>query len=197
MTIKELVEPKLAKPGAGLPFLEWAVAKYVLLPQRFRSVSPEEAQREFVSESEMILAAAKRLDKTQLLERRLIPRLPGLEDSSRYWSVAMTLDHLVIVGSGIRYLIVGLTSGKKDLPTRTIAQVKPSADVSAETIAAEFEKMTQAFVDTLHKCDLDAFPDATHPHPWFGPFTATQWVVMAASHQQIHRKQVEQIIKRL
>src|SRR5262249_11668488 len=137
MTVKELVEPKLAKPGAGLPVLEWAVAKYVLLPQRFRSVSPEEAGREFVSESEIILAAAKRLDKAQLLERRLIPRLRGLEDSSRYWSVAMTLDHLVIVGSGIRYLIVGLTSGKKDLPTRTIAQVKPSADVSAETIATE------------------------------------------------------------
>jgi hypothetical protein len=197
MTAKTLVEPKLAKPGAGLPFVEWAVAKYVLLPQAFKRISTEQALKNFTSESELILAKAKQLDKAQLIERRLVPRLRGLEDSSRYWSVAMTLDHLNIVVNGIRFLIVGLTSGKKDLPTRTTAQVKPSIDVSAETIEADFAKMAQSFVETVVKSNLDAFPDATHPHPWFGPFTAKQWIIMAAAHQQIHRKQVEEIIKRI
>ncbi|MBX3389322.1 MAG: hypothetical protein KF691_07680 [Phycisphaeraceae bacterium] len=41
-------------------------------------------------------------------ERVLIPRLRGLEDSSRYWSVWMMLDHLRIVNSQVAMVIASL-----------------------------------------------------------------------------------------
>src|SRR3990167_8235372 len=90
------VESKLDKPGAGLPFVEWAVAKYILIPQRYKNSSKEKALADFAEQSDKILKLAQGLSSEQLTERRLIARLRGLEDSSRFWSVAMTLDHLTI-----------------------------------------------------------------------------------------------------
>jgi hypothetical protein len=85
----KLDAPKLDKPGAGLPFIEWAVAKYIIFPQRFKNSSKEKALADFAEQSDKILKLARGLSSEQLIERRLIARLQGLEDSSRYWSVEM------------------------------------------------------------------------------------------------------------
>lgn len=197
MQESKLTEPKLAKPGAGLPFFEWLVAKYIIFPNRFRSTSIEQAVLQFEEESRKIIELASKLNSDQLEQRRLIPRLRGLEDSSRYWSVAMTIQHLNIVGEGMLGIIVSLSRGNNDLPSRGTADVKPSVDVDATEVVENFKKLVENFGRLVRKIDFEKHADLKHPHPWFGPLTARQWALFAAPHQAIHRKQIEAIVASL
>jgi uncharacterized damage-inducible protein DinB len=189
--------PQLAPPGAGLPFIEWAIARYILVPLRLSTVTLEEAVKQFAAESAAISALVKSLDETQLGTRRLIPRLRGLEDSSRYWSVAMTLQHMCIVNNRVRGVIIGLTHGKTSMQAGSTADVKPPTDIDCATVLNEFEQTNRDFLDTVSRVDFEKFPRATFPHPWFSELTARQWVQFLPAHQQIHKKQIAEIIKRL
>jgi hypothetical protein len=188
---------KLGKPGAGLPFYEWFIAKYILFPQRFSSTDNAQAIANFAEESKKALELARELNPDQLCEKRLIDRLRGLEDNSRYWSVAMAIEHMTIAGSAVRGVILSLSNGKTDLPGSTIADLKPNPEISPEGLLTRFEEMTRKFVRTAEAAKIDAFPEATYSHPWFGPLNARKWLVFAGAHQSIHRKQIEQITKLL
>lgn len=191
------VEPKLQAPGAGIPKLELLIAKHIIFPLRFKKTSVATAIAEFREESDRILQLARGVSPEQLSERRLIPRLQGLEDSSRYWSIAMAMEHLAIVGGGTRGILVALSRNQTNLPKRGTADVKPSTDLDAQQILMRFEKVVDDFIRTAEKTDFDKYPEARHPHPWFGPLTAKQWLVFAAPHQKIHRRQIEEIVARL
>ena len=188
------VESKLDKPGAGLPFVEWAVAKYILIPQRFKNSSKEKALADFAEQSDKILKLAQGLSSEQLTERRLIARLRGLEDSSRFWSVAMTLDHLTIVGNLMSHAVVELSKGNNKLKVVGTAEVKPGAAADAARSLKDFEEMSSRFLRKAGQANIDVHSKVTHPHSWFGPLNAYQWLVLAASHESIHRQQIEAIV---
>lgn len=187
--------PKLGDPGAGLPFYEWFIAKYLLFPQRFRTIDNEQAIANFAEESKNILQIVSRLNDAELLEKRLIKRLRGLEDNSRYWSIAMALEHMIIAGTSLRGVIIALSSGRTDLPESTIAGLKPSPEISAEGLIERFEQMTQKFIRAAEVAKVDAFPKITYSHPWFGPLNAKQWLIFAGAHQTVHRNQIEEIAR--
>ncbi len=190
-------ELNLEKPGAGLPFFEWAIANYVIVPYSYHTIDEKQASTYFTKEADKILALARGLKPEKLSERVLIPRLRGMEDSSRYWSVAMTMQHLVIVGGSIRKVIIDLSNGGTKLQPTGTAAVKPNPDVDRETIIASFQEMAERFVRDTANINVNAFPKATFPHPWFGPLNAKGWLILAASHQRIHRHQTEEIVSRL
>ncbi|MBA4074179.1 MAG: hypothetical protein C0508_03995 [Cyanobacteria bacterium PR.023] len=190
----KLNEPKLDKPGAGLPFIEWAVAKYIVFPRRFKNSSKEKALADFAEQSDKILKLARGLSSEQLVERRLIARLQGLEDSSRYWSVAMTLDHLTIVGNLMSHAVIELSKGSNALKVVGTAEVKPGAAADAARSLKDFEEMTERFLLEVGKANIDVRSKVTHPHPWFGPLNAYQWLVFAAPHENIHLRQIEAIV---
>lgn len=189
--------PKLDKPGAGLPFYEWAIANYIIFPMRFQKTTPQKAIAEFESEVAQILALTEKLDSNQLSARRLIPRLRGLEDSSRYWSTAMTLRHLVIVLKGSAGILTALSHNKTDMQERGTADVKPEEELDLETIRNEFKEQAEQFTRLAKRLEIDKYPEAKFRHPWFGKLNARQWLVFAAPHTEIHRKQIEEILKRL
>jgi hypothetical protein len=193
----EPLEPKLAKPGAGLPFIEWAMAKYILLPKLYKATDKEKAIEALAEESKKILDLARTIPTEQLSERRLVPRLRGMEDSSRFWSVAMTMDHLIIVGDLMRRVVVELSSGKSDLPLVGTAEVKPDKPIDTSLILVQFEQFTEKFLTDTRAANVNANPKLTHPHPWFGPLNALQWLAFAAPHENIHRQQIKEIITRL
>jgi hypothetical protein len=190
-------EPKLAKPGAGLPVIEWAMARYIVMPKLFKTTTKEKALSLFSHESKKIIALIKDLESSKLAERRLVPRLRGLEDSSRYWSIAMTMEHVIIVSDLMREAVVQLSNGNTKLPNVGTADVKPSRDVDAAETINRFETMSQRFIEDASNANLDAHPQATHAHPWFGPLNAHKWLVMGGVHENIHRVQIQKIIKLL
>lgn len=192
-----VAEPILAKPGAGLPVVEWAVAKFILLPWQFRVADKRKSLILFREESNIVLSLARRLSTEELSARRLIDRLPGLEDSSRFWSVAMVLEHLTITGRLMGRLAKDLSSGGTELEPAGIAQFKPSPGLNPLESIANFEAMVDTFIADITVADVDAFPDAKFPHPWFGPLNSRQWLSFGWIHGRIHRRQVEAIFTKL
>ena len=104
-------EPKLAAPGAGLPKIELFVARLLFAWQQ-RTGNRRSFDARFRKERERIRALVGACDAESGARRVLIRRPPGLEDSSRYWSVWMTLDHLRIVNGEIVRVIGALTKGQ-------------------------------------------------------------------------------------
>lgn len=88
-------------------------------------------------QSDKILKLARGLSSEQLIERPLIARLQGLEDSSLYWPVAMTLDHLTIVGNLMAHAVIELSKGNNVLTVVGTAEVKPGAATDAASAASE------------------------------------------------------------
>jgi DinB superfamily len=182
--------PVLAAPGAGLPRIERFVAN-LMIHWKSRRTSRKDAAATFSRERGMILGLLGGREAAQLSERALIKRLPGLEDSSRYWSLLMVADHLRIVNEEITGVITCLTRGTLPERTADIAKVKPSGNVGVEVIA-EFEKSCERFTDTVSGAG-NLKTALKFAHPWFGPMDAAAWHFMTGFHMQLHRKQMELI----
>lgn len=183
--------PKLAAPGAGLPRLELALARLMFAGKR-RSGSREDLNDEFRRERVAIGKRVADCEPGRRGERVLIKRPRGLEDSSRHWSLWMTLEHLRICNEGFARFITVLGRGETPAGRVCTADVKPSPGVGAEAEAG-FEASCDALLDAVA-----AVPDlrtpVRHPHPWFGPLDAAAWHALSALHLALHRRQVELIV---
>lgn len=183
--------PKLAAPGAGLPKPELFIAR-TRLALRCRRGSRESFLTGFHDEREKIKRLLAHLSPAQRGHRVLIRRVRGLEDSSRHWSVWMTLDHLRITNHAFAGFIASLAKGHiPDLGVDTAA-LKPDPDVTGE-VEALFEANCEALAQSAGKND-DLKTKARHPHPWFGPLDAYHWLALADMHQTLHRVQIQRII---
>ncbi len=187
-------EPALSPPGAGLPFPENLIARVLLGLKRLTGNSGAFTTH-FIREREAIRGLIDSRDEAGLARRVLIPRPRGLEDSSRYWSVLMTLDHLRIV----HHAFIGVigTLAKEQVPEgeASTAAVKPDPAVTLEVIG-EYEASCDALLATIEA--VENFKTRTRfPHPWFGPMDAHGWHALAGGHMSIHRVQIERIIRGL
>ncbi len=185
--------PALAPPGAGIPAIERLIGGSIFALRR-RFGTPQSLTTQFQHERALIADLYQRPQSSPALlsQRILIPRLRGLEDSSRYWSVHMTLDHLRIVNLGIARVISTLCSGQS--PGRVIgtAEVKPSPDVTS-SIIPDYESSCDRLLATVAAHTALKNP-LKHPHPWFGPLDAHGWHAMSAMHMGIHRAQIARIL---
>ena len=183
--------PSLAAPGAGLPRLELAIARALSAVHRWKG-SREGFNRQFEKERATIRRLVGRCDESQLARRVLIRRLAGLEDSSRHWSVLMTLDHLRIVHTSIEGVVQNLTRGDLPQGSASTAAVKPGDNVSVLVIG-DYEKSCDSLLETIAASE-DLKTPLRYAHPWFGPLNAAGWHALAAMHIGIHRVQIERII---
>jgi hypothetical protein len=192
--IPTTVPPQLAAPGAGLPKLELVIAKLIFRLGLRRS-SRDKAAAAFSLQYHEILRLANNCNAASLGQRVLIDRLRGLEDSSRYWSVFMTLDHLRIVNDAIVQAITALVAGTTPPRAASTAAVKPDPAVDGRVVAA-FEESCRNF----EQC-VAAAPDLNtqlkYAHPWFGPLDAASWHFLAGFHMNLHRRQIEAILTSL
>lgn len=186
------LEPVLDAPGAGLPKIERIIGNIIVKSKLFFA-SREGSERQFLEELQRIQSLVGAASSEALPRRVLIPRLRGMEDSSRHWSILMTLQHLVIVNNGTLGLIKSLVAGRAPTKAVSTADVKPSPDVT-HAIVKEFSVASEKFIS-----DLATLPNiqstVTSPHPWFGELSAADWHFFAGFHMTIHRKQIEEIIK--
>lgn len=183
-------EPELAPPGAGLPKIELLIARMLFALRRWTG-SRRSFDARFARERESIRALVRDLSPEAGARRVLIRRPPGLEDSSRYWSVWMTLDHLRIVNDALAGVIGALARGIVPEGAASTAAVKPSAEAGPGIVAAY-----EASCDALAAA-VAAVPNlntsARYTHPWFGPLSAAGWHALAGGHMGIHRVQIERI----
>lgn len=183
--------PSLAAPGAGLPTLERWFSRSLLLT--LRAVLGKDALTRWLRrESEAALALAASLPEALACEPVLTPRLTGLEDSSRYWSANMVLQHLVIVDTGIRELAEALSDGSEFEREVRIAEVKPTPNAGAEQHAL----LRTAVEDYARLIDHlgELRTPRRHAHPWFGQLDLRGWHALAAMHTMAHRRQLQTIV---
>jgi len=184
--------PRLAPPGAGLPRIERFFAN-LMIHAKARRTSTAQVAATFEQELEEILGLVKSRPSDVLGQRVLIRRLPGLEDSSRYWSALMTLDHLRIVNHQVGGVIASLCEGRVPPEKVGTADVKPSENVGW-SVMADFERTSREFADVV-KIQKSLKSPVSYPHPWFGPLDAAGWHFMVAFHMGLHRKQILRIFE--
>jgi hypothetical protein len=194
--------PKLAPPGAGLPPLEMFLQRHIFFPLFVRSVGYGKALEYFLEESKLLRADVEGI----LVESRdvpiLVPRLPAIEDSSRNWSATMVLEHLIIVGDRIALVFQSLAAGQVPPGKADTAAVKPEGSYNGSNILEKYDEFVRRYRDIVSpvveaRRGTRTVSGAKFDHPWFGPMDEHQWLVLAALHQRIHRRQIAEIIKGL
>ncbi len=189
--MNEINEPKLAAPGAGLPALEHVMARIFFGLKRLTG-SRESFNAQFNEERAAIRGLVANLTPETASKRVLIRRPRGLEDSSRFWSVWMTLDHLRIVHNAFIGILGSLGRGEVPAGEASTAAVKPNPAVTGDVVAA-YEESCDALLATI--AGIPNLKTAVRfAHPWFGPMDAFGWHALAGGHMSIHRVQIERIL---
>jgi len=190
-------EPVLAKPGAGLPWVEALIAKYWVMPRQSKKMSWDDCVAWYRKETEKILSTIAGIPREKWTTRVLVPRLTGLEDSSRYWSLLFTLEHMMRVGEGMAGAVHELGHGRVPNISVHVAAFKPKGALSLQNGEAQFRSCCDGIVEKLTDATIDRKSTARLYHPWFGEICAYQWNWLCASHQWIHRNQIREIANRL
>lgn len=186
--------PKLDKPGAGLPEPERIIAKYVLFPVQCALLNPNKAVRLLLLQARQALTMAESVDSEKRDMPVLIPRLRGLEDSSRYWSVAMTLQHMLITGEAMASMIESLCHTGASNQIVRIEDVKPDSGQNYSSVVSAYTAFLETYPQRIEALgDLERVA-CRHSHPWFGGLTPYQWLCLNAFHTRIHTSQLRQII---
>lgn len=191
--------PKLQPPGAGLPFTQRIFLKFWLGPFVSKRVPREQCRRTYEVFTHKIIHIVTNTPPEKRNIKMLIPPQPGLEDSSRYWSLNDTLEHLLIVSRGIEGIIVSLAGEKKPQGKVDTALVKPTK--SDQDFLAEFQTYAPELMKRIdlkiNQPGMSYDAQMLFEHPWFGGINLRQYYWLLGSHQGIHYKQVKEITKRL
>ena len=193
MAQQDDIQKSLAPPGAGLPVVQAFPLRYLLFPAYCRMTSWRKALAVFQLEGERVIALVEPLSPEQVQERVLVKAPLGVEDSSRYWSAEMVLEHLIEVGTRVATGIVELTQGDEVTVKADVADVKPKGWKGVQVIE-DFKAFVLDYARTLTEDVGDRKSTQTHPHPWFGELRAHQWACLGGLHQTIHRRQMERIV---
>ncbi len=186
-------EPKLAPPGAGLPFPARLMVRWIVGPYLAGKGERAEMSKSFTRGHEKVREVYLSIPENLRDQKVLVPSQRGLEDSSRYWSAAMVLEHLEIVGRGIAGVIVPLSNGVVPNQEVSTALVKPFGKSSPPERFDSFEKFRASLIPELDSKIKDFESPTTLPHPWFGPMTARKWYWLLGMHTGIHFKQMKAI----
>jgi hypothetical protein len=189
--MNQQAEIKLAAPGAGLPPVERFIGS-LLFKLQWKIGSREKFTENFQRERASIRHLIEKFSSENAGKRVLIERPIGLEDSSRYWSLWMTLDHLRIVNTGVQEIILSLSQGIVPTWEVSTATVKPSPDVT-QAIVKEYETSCENLLNAVAKVS-ELKTKERCAHPWFGPMNAYEWYGLAGGHLGAHRVQIERIL---
>ncbi len=183
-------EPKLDRPGAGLPIPFRWVARW-LVPIRAKRSHWNENVLRFERHARSIEAIAASLTEAQLNQRVLVEPILGLEDSSRYWSAGMVLDHLTIAGQAFKKIIFELSQDRVPPIEVRVEKVKPPVEQRGLEVVQRFHVFYSGFMEGLSapKAGLTA----KLLHPWFGKLNAHAWMYVHSVHFGVHLQQIRQI----
>ena len=188
----------LQPPGAGLPALERATLN-IAFKTAAAVFSDRQALRLLRRDSAELLRLADEDESYDVFQVLVIPRVIGIEDSSRNWSVLMVLEHLCLTNHDMLEIIKALVDGIVPRGEVDVAMYKPAPNIGYDVLD-RFRDLTQVYVATVEQLlesrgNLET--SARYRHPWFGRLNAHQWHCLAAVHQRIHRRQMQKLVAML
>ncbi|MFM7469616.1 MAG: hypothetical protein ACKO37_08975 [Vampirovibrionales bacterium] len=189
----------LQPPGAGVPFLERFFGGIGIRISAMLS-TPEQCNQNFHRAFLHMLELIHMTPQTEWTRPVLVPRFQGLEDSSRYWSICMVLNHLNQVNLGTLKNIQHLVQEQKPNMTVRIEDVKPPViqeTLQATQVLQTFKEACETYLQEMTPLAGKLKTHTTLAHPWFGELNAHQWHFMMGFHMQLHGKQVQAIVNGL
>lgn len=191
------IQSRLAPPGAGIPlpaklFLTWVMRPFVV----HRSYWKENAER-YANAHRKLAEFLKSVDEPMSIRRALVSPMRGLEDSSRYWSIAMTCRHLTIVGRQIEGAMKVLSMGQQPNAKADTAAVKPESELNHYSSIGEYLSFAESFIANLNDNVKNPDSKVTFKHPWFGPLNVNGWLWLMGTHTGIHTRQIREIRRNL
>lgn len=186
-----MIEKKynLQAPGSGLPKFENLFIKTTLVPFSRFFLGWKSAKVWLDYELKSIENMLKDLSEEDLNERVLINHILGIEDDTRDWSIALVIEHLIIVNTGIISVIKTLSEEKSfDDPIR-IEAVKPGNKTVSFNELKQIMQEFEAFVPQNKNSKM------TKAHPWFIQFNNQEWNTFLAIHTWVHKRQIKEILR--
>ncbi|MEX0330824.1 MAG: DinB family protein [Puniceicoccaceae bacterium] len=163
---------------------------------KFAITSRDQATRQIQRLTDKYLQLATGVDPESGMKSFRVPKMPGVDEDMRGWSLYMLLEHNAIVNRIMADIVGSLAKGELPKVAGKIdpkTGVMPGANPGPEQIEA-FRLSVDEYLDLLP--DLGALRGtATRPHPVFGDFDAHQWHCMFGFHLMIHYKQAVKIAR--
>lgn len=197
MSSQDQANIKLAPPGAGLGFFIELFLRWYVNPFVAKKASWQLCEANFINVHQKILLALENIPTDKADIKILVPPQRGLEDSSRYWSTTMLVEHLLIVGSQVHTAIIRLSQEQHMSELVSTANVKPSGDGSYSELLAKLKKFAAELPSDLNAHVVNKESKEKLAHPWFGPFNSKQWYWLLGVHAAIHLQQLNEIKKGL
>jgi hypothetical protein len=184
-------------PNAGFPWYQQLVMRMYVGPFVAGSSSVAESRKLFEKVNARILSLIDDVPPSLYTTRILVPPQPLLEDHSRYWSIAMTLEHLVTVGEDIKRFIPILARGENPRKGIDMKKIRPRGDLTPAQAVADFRRYVNTCMVDLEPIMKNANTKVTQKHPWFGEFNVHQWYWLLGTHSMLHLRQIKGILKGL
>jgi hypothetical protein len=194
----EQILKSLDKPGAGIPWYFRLANRILLKPLVVRKFTWQQCEENFLSVNEKLKRELEGLTQEQLEKRILVSPIVGIEDSSRYWSIAMTLRHLCIVHPLMKEVVIRLAK-EETIPVKVdTASVKPELEKNSSQAVQDYFSLIQTILPDIKNSIPKEFGlTKTFSHPWFGEMTAKDWFWLLGAHTGIHLKQIRKIKEQL
>jgi len=181
---------RMSQP-TGIPRIERWIGR--LLIARWCRRNPPRRTVSLLREQQAELVSLVKAAGPRATTRIQIRRLPGLENSSTNYSLAMVVDHLARVNRDLASTLESLALNQPGKITVVIANYKPDPGAQAEQAMADLDASIAALEHSLADTGKLERSTQTHAHPWFGELPATTWACFAPFHQSIHLKQARLI----
>lgn len=188
---------QLEAPGNGLRPFEAFLNRWVLFPFFVTLMSPQKAVQMLTSTGQDILELAHQTPTSKRSKPVLIQRIPGIEDSSRNWSIDMTLEHLLITSESMAEIAETLGNKRRFHQEVRTEDVKPTGELDTNNIQAQYETFLERYPSRIQNIRHLDNCEFRHLHPWFWQLTAKQWLCLNALHHKIHLRQICEILKSL
>ena len=163
---------------------------------KFNCTSRLKADESIRAESERTLELAKALEPSLAGRSITVPKMIGVDEDMRDWSIFQTLEHNVIVNHSITQLVVTLANEQQVITNfDPKTDVMPAAEPDTEQLNAFEASVEQHFSQVSALKRLRS--RQKYRHPLFGNFSAHQWHCMFGFHLMLHRRQLQKAVELL
>lgn len=137
------------------------------------------------------------------------------------WSIRQIAEHMAMVDSGVARICQKLLSEAKvagkmsngliamsprfqelvvkirDVKVEAPERVQPTGNVSVSEAIDRINANQVNFDSMRQELETYDLTEPKFPHPYFGPITAVEWLVVAGGHEHRHKKQIERLLERI
>lgn len=191
---KSLSGPQLAEPGAGIGMIEMGLLKAVIKPILMRGVQAERSIQKLRQGECQLEDELRQFNPERLTEQILVPRIWFIEDSSRFWSVAMLFRHITKVNLSIAKAIeykMSLGDESASAAKERLKAVKPEVEFNQIQEIQNYRGSVLRLITAVEKTSERELQTNTLPHPWFGQLTYAEWTWFAGFHMTVHSRQLK------